>query len=154
MAKVKAIPEGMHSVTAQLTLNGAAEAIEFYKKALGAEVITRAADPSGTKVWHAALRIGDSTIFCNDEFPGMGGARTTQLWLYGDNVDAAFKRAVDAGAKSLMPVEDMFWGDRMGKISDKWGVEWTLAQRVKDMTPAELERAQDAAIAEMNREKK
>jgi PhnB protein len=155
MAKVRAIPEGMHSVTPQLTVKGCAEALEFYKKAFGAVEIARAADPSGTKVWHAMIRIGDSILFCNDDFPEMGGmARASQLWIYSDGVDAAFQRAVDAGAKVLMPLDDMFWGDRMGKVGDKWGNEWALAQRVKDMSPDELERAQDAVMAEMNREKK
>jgi PhnB protein len=149
MAKVRAIPEGMHSVTTQLTLKGCSEAIEFFKKALGAVEVSRAIDPSGTKVWHAALRIGDSTIFCNDDFPEMGGGpKVAHLWIYGENVDAAFKRAVDAGAKVVMPLADMFWGDRMGVVADQWGNQWSLAQRVQDLTPEQLKKAGEAFAAQ------
>jgi uncharacterized glyoxalase superfamily protein PhnB len=152
---VKAIPEGMHTVTPQLTVEGAAEAIEFYKKALGARENMRAPDPSGKKIWHSSLSIGDSTIFLNDAFPEMGGnAHPTNLWLYFDNVDAAFKRAVDAGMKVMMPLADQFWGDRMGHVSDRWGNRWTLAQHVKDMSPEDMKKAQDSAVAEWNKGKK
>src|SRR5271165_2618809 len=138
MSKVKAIPEGLHTVTAQLTVDGASEAIAFYKRAFGAEEIARAPDPSGKKIWHAEICIGDSQLFINDAFPEMGGpANKTRLWLYSESVDALFKRAADAGATIKMPPADMFWGDRMGMVSDPWGNEWTLAQRVKDMTPDE-----------------
>ncbi len=155
MAKVKAVPEGMHTLTAQIAIEGAAEAIDFYKKAFGAEEVSRAMDPSGAKVWHAALRIGDSQFFINDVFPEMGGgARVATLWIYLDGVDAAFKRAVDAGATVRMPVSDMFWGDRMGSLSDKWGNQWTIAQRVKDMTPEEMKKAGDEFAAQMQKQKK
>src|SRR3954471_9285506 len=98
MAKAKAVPEGMHTLTAQLSLDSAAEAIDFYKKAFGAEEINRAADPSGKKIWHAMLRIGDSMLFVNDTFPQMGGGEeTASLWIYTDGVDQAFKRATDSG---------------------------------------------------------
>ena len=148
MAKARPIPEGLHSVTPQLTLKGCAEAIEFFKKAFGAVELSRAIDPSGTKVWHAALRIGDSTIFCNDDFPEMGsGPKTSQLWIYGDDVDARWKRAVDAGAKVLMPLGDMFWGDRMGTLGDAWGNQWSLSQRIKEMTPEEMKKAGEAFAA-------
>src|SRR5690348_6219480 len=104
---VKPIPEGYHSLTTQLSIDGADKAIAFYEKALGAEVRERAPDPSGKKVWHAALRIGSSMIFVNDVFPDMGGAKSqTSMWLYVPDVDAAFKRATDAGAKVTMPVMD------------------------------------------------
>ncbi|MBS2032398.1 MAG: VOC family protein [Deltaproteobacteria bacterium] len=138
----KAIPDGMRSVTPQMNVDGAAEAIELYKKAFGAEEVSRALDPSGKKVWHAALRIGDSQVFINDVFPEMGSKPgQVSLWVYGENVDARFKRAVDAGCKVAMPLGDMFWGDRMGSLTDKWGNQWNLAQRVKDMTPAEMKKA-------------
>jgi PhnB protein len=152
MAKVSAIPEGLHSVTASLTLDGAAEAIAFYARAFGAEEVVRAMDPTGKKVWHAMLRIGDSMIFVGDSAPEMGSLPLpTKLWIYSEGVDAAFKRAVDAGAKVGMPPADMFWGDRMGQVSDRWGNLWTLAQHMKDLTPEEMQKAQDAFVASMKK---
>jgi len=148
----KAIPEGFSTVTAQLTVDGAAEAIELYKKALGAEEIDRAPDPSGTKVWHALLRIGSSFMMINDEMPDMGAtAHKSRLWLYVEDVDAAFERAVSAGMTARMPVSDMFWGDRMGSVSDRFGNDWTLATRVRDMTPEEMRAAQEAFVAGMKK---
>ena len=145
---VKPIPEGFHTITAQLSIDGAAKAIEFYKKAFGAEVRDTAVDPSGQKVWHAALRIGASMIFVNDVFPEMGGAPShSSMWLYVPDADAAFKRAVDAGGKASMPVTDMFWGDRMGQITDPFGQKWTIATRTKDMTPEEMKAAEKAFVA-------
>jgi len=142
MSKVKAVPEGMHTLTAQLGLDNAAEAIELYKKAFGAEELDRAPDPSGKKIWHAMLRIGDSMLFVNDIFPEMGGGKQTGiLWLYTDGVDQWFKRATDAGMQVKMPLMDMFWGDRMGQVTDKFGVTWCLSQRVKDMTKEEMKKA-------------
>jgi PhnB protein len=147
---VSPTPKGYHSITAQLSLEGAAAAIEFYKKAFGAEVVDQAADPSGTKIWHAALRIGDSMLFVNDIFPEMGGSLSnTGLWLYVTDVDASYKRAVDAGAKGTNPPTDMFWGDRMAHVVDPFGQKWALATRVKDMTPEETKQAADAFIAQM-----
>ena len=152
MNKVKAVPEGMHTVTPALTLDGAAEAIEFYKRAFGAEEVARATDPSGKKIWHASVRVGNSAVFVNDTFPEMGAtARPARLYLYLDNVDAAFKRATDAGCTVTMPLADMFWGDRMGSVNDKWGNSWTLAQHIKDLTPEELRKAQDASVAQMKK---
>jgi PhnB protein len=151
----KAIPEGLHSVTPALTIDGCAEAIEFYKKALGAVEISRAPDPSGKKVWHAQLRIGDSAIFVNDAFPDMGPSPgPASLWLYSADVEGAFKRAVDAGAQVTMPLADMFWGDRMGIVVDRWGNRWNFAQRVRDLTPDDMQRASEEAAAEWNRSKK
>jgi uncharacterized glyoxalase superfamily protein PhnB len=143
----KAIPEGLHSITPQLSIDGATEAIALYQKAFGAEEVTRAPDPSGKKVWHAALRIGNSQIFVNDTFPEMGGTPSeANLWLYVDGVDAAYKRAVDAGCKVVMPLTDMFWGDRTGTVSDRWGNRWNLSQHMKDLTPAEMQKAQDEFV--------
>ena len=150
MPKVSGVPQGLHTVTAALTIDGAADAIEFYKKAFGAEEVIRAPDPSGRKIWHAAIRIGDSQIFVNDTFPEMGGgAGKARLWIYVENVDALYKRATDAGVTVKMPLGDMFWGDRIGTVVDKWGNEWTLGQHIKDMTPAEMKVAQDAFVASM-----
>lgn len=149
---VQPIPSGYHTVTAHLSVEGAADAIDFYKKAFGAEEIDRAVDPSGSKVWHASLRIGDSMIMVNYVFPDMGGsASQSSMWLYVRDVDASFKRAVDAGAKPGMPPADMFWGDRMGQVTDAFGQKWTLATHVKDMTPEEQMAAQHAFVASMKR---
>jgi PhnB protein len=149
---VSPIPNGYHSITAQLSLDGAAAAIEFYKKAFGAEVVDSAPDPSGKKIWHAALRIGDSMLFVNDIFPEMGGSLSnTGLWLYVPDVDASYKRAVDAGAKGTNPPNDMFWGDRMAHVVDPFGQKWAMATRVKEMSPAETKAAADAFIAQMKK---
>src|SRR5262245_24912415 len=124
---VKPIPEGYHTITAQLSLDRAADAIEFYKKAVGAEETGRAMHPSGTRVWHCARRIGNSMLFVNDVFPEMGGTvSSSSLWRYVPDADAAFDRAVKAGAKPAMPPADMFWGDRMGQVADHFGQKWTI----------------------------
>ena len=150
----QAIPEGLHSVTPQLTVEGAADAIAFYKKAFGAEEIQRAPDPSGKKIWHATIRIGNSSIFINDAFPDMGAVPlVSSLWIYTDAVDAAFKRAVEAGAQVKMPLADMFWGDRMGSLLDRWGNRWTLAQHTKVMSPEEMRLASEEAAAQWRKGK-
>ncbi len=153
MAKVKALPEGLHSVTPQLRVDGAAEAITMLGAALGAEELPgRALDPSGTKIWHAAIRIGDSVLFVSDAAPEMGApAKPASLWIYSEDVDAAYARATGAGLKSSMPPMDMFWGDRMAKVEDRWGNEWNLATHVKDLTPEEMKRAGDEFVAKMNK---
>ena len=150
MATVSAVPQGMHTVTPVLTLKGCAEALELYKKAFGAEEIARVPDPSGKLIWHAMIRIGDSTIFLSDEIPGMGNAaRPSQLWLYGEGVDNAFKRATSAGCKALMPPTDMFWGDRFGRLIDPFGHHWGLATHKEDVSPAEMKKRSAAAMAQM-----
>jgi PhnB protein len=151
---VSPIPKGYHTVTAQLAIEGAAKAIEFYVAAFGAEVVEQAPDPSGQKVWHASLRVGDSMLFVNDVFPDMGGSPShSNLWLYVADVDGAFKRAVDAGANPAHPPSDMLWGDRMAQVADPFGQQWTLATHVKDMTPDETKKAADAFIAQMKSQK-
>ena len=148
----KAVPEGMHTLTPQLSVDGAAEAIEFYKRAFGAIELNRAPDPSGKKIWHSSLQIGNSQFMVNDTFPEMGGtASHSTNWIYLDGVDAAFKRAVDAGAQVRMPVADMFWGDRTGQVADRWGNTWCIAQHIKDMSPAEMQAAQDAFVASLKK---
>jgi PhnB protein len=150
----RAIPEGLRTVTPAMTIDGCAEAIEFYKKAFGAVEEMRAIDPSGKKVWHAQIRIGDSAIFVNDAFPEMGPVPgPASLWIYTDDVDAAFKRAVDAGAEVKMALADMFWGDRLATVVDRWGHRWNLAQHTKDLTPDEMKRAGEAEAAK-GRDKK
>lgn len=152
MAKVHPIPEGLHTLTPSLTIDGAAEAIEFYKRAFGATEQNRALDPSGKKVWHAQLRIGDSALFINDASPEMGSvALPSKLWIYTQGVDAAFKRATAAGAKAVMEPADMFWGDRMSQVNDRWGNQWFIAQHMQDLTPAQLQKAQDAFVASMRK---
>ena len=148
MASVKPIPEGKHTITPTLTIRDCAKAIEFYKRALGAQEISRMPSPDGKSIWHAELRIGDSIIFMNDEMPGMGRAAPTAdapvpvtMWLYVPDCDAAFRRAVDAGAKSTMEPADMFWGDRCAGVADPFGYVWSFATHQKDMTDAELRRA-------------
>ena len=147
---VKPVPAGYHTITAQLAIEGAEKAIEFYQRAFGAEVVDKALDPSGKKVWHSSLRIGESMIFVNDVFPDMGGQQSrTELWLYVNDCDAWFKRAVEAGATVRMPLSDMFWGDRMGNVADPFGQTWTIATRIKDMTPEEMKKAEAEFVAKM-----
>jgi PhnB protein len=149
-----AIPDGLHSLTPQLSVEGADKAIDFYKRAFGATEHGRANDPSGTKVWHSQLRIGNSAFFVNDTMPGMAAATQTSLWIYTQDVDGLFNRAVDAGAKVAMPVSDMFWGDRTGTVTDAWGNRWTIAQHMKDLTPEQMKKAQDDFVAQMQKKKK
>lgn len=156
MAKAtRAIPEGFHTVTAGLTVRDAAAAIEFYKKALGAQELMRMPMPDG-KIGHAELKIGDSIIFLNDEFPQMGhkspqtlGGASGSIYLYVEDVDKAFKRATDAGATTKMPIADMFWGDRYGQVVDPFGHVWGLSTHVEDVSPAEMEKRSKEWAAQM-----
>ncbi len=144
MAKAKkAVPEGYHTITPQLTLDDAPRAIEWYRKALGAEEISRSTGPDG-KIMHAELRIGDSRFMVNDAVMGGKGPKAiggspASLWLFVDNSDALFKRATDAGGQIKMPLGDQFWGDRCGTITDPAGYSWTIASRKEDLTRNELE---------------
>lgn len=148
MASVNPIPQGMHTLTPGLVLRDAAKAIDFYKKALGAEVVTRMNAPDGRSVWHAELRIGDSVFYLGDEMPGMGREAPTAskpvpvtMWLYVKNCDAAHQRAIAAGATSTSEPADMFWGDRCGSVADPYGYLWSFATRQKEMSEAEMRRA-------------
>jgi uncharacterized glyoxalase superfamily protein PhnB len=148
MAKVSAIPEGLHSVVPALVFSNCNEALAFLAKAFGAVETSRAPDPSGKKIWHASFKIGDSTFYCSDEFPEMGAkARPASFWIYGEDIDARFKRAVASGAKAAMEPTDGFWGDRFGEVVDPYGNQWMLAQRVKNLTPAEIQAAAEAFTA-------
>ena len=159
-ASTKPVPEGFHSVTPSLTVRNAAQAIEFYKKALGAQEISRMAMPDG-KIGHAELKIGDSIIFLSDEMPGMGMAKSPQslggctgvLNLYVPDVDKAFDQAIAAGAKTTMPVADMFWGDRYGTFMDPFGFAWGIATHVEDVSPAEMDKRAKEAFAAMAEKK-
>ncbi|HEX9479533.1 MAG TPA: VOC family protein [Methylomirabilota bacterium] len=151
----KAIPDGYHTVTASLTLKDGAAAIDFYQRAFGAREIMRVASPDG-KIMHAEIQVGDSRIMLADEYPGMGcvspvsaGHATSSLYLYVPDVDAAFTRAVGAGAKVVMPVTDMFWGDRFAAVDDPSGHRWGLATHVEDPSPAEFERRRQEFFASM-----
>ena len=143
---VKPIPEGYHSISPSLTCKDAARAIEYYKNVFGAKELMRMPSPDG-KISHAELKIGDSIIFVNDEFPQMGATAPTAaggspiyLFLYVPDVDAVFNRAVAAGARVAMPVADMFWGDRYGKLTDPFGHLWGIATHTEDVAPEEIGR--------------
>ena len=151
MAKAKnAIPPGYHTVTPQLTLDNAAQAIDWYKKALGAEENSRAVGPDG-KIMHSELRIGDSRIMVNDAMMGGKGPKAqggspVSLWVYVEDCDSLFNRAVAAGAQ-VMPgmgaLADQFWGDRSGTFTDPHGYRWTIATHKEDLTPQEMKQRQD-----------
>lgn len=149
MAKARSpIPEGLHSVTPHLIFENSAPAIDWYKKAFGAEEKSRAVGPDG-KIMHADLQIGNSRLMLNDT---MGGARSAKtfggspvgFWIYVDNCDALFARAVAAGAQvppgPMGQLADQFWGDRTGTINDPFGYQWTIATRKEDLSPEELDR--------------
>jgi PhnB protein len=143
--QVKAIPDGMHTVTPHLVCAGAVEAIEFYKKAFGAEELGRMVGPQG-KLIHAMIRIGDSPVMLVDECPEWGsfgpkslkGSPVT-LHLYVEDVDSFVKRAVEVGARITMPFEDMFWGDRYGQLEDPFGHRWSVATHIREVSPEEME---------------
>jgi PhnB protein len=154
---VKAIPDGYHTITPNITVRDAAKAIEFYQKAFGAEELMRMPGPGG-KIMHAELKIGDSRFMLADEMPEMGnkgpasiGGTPVSFYIYVHNVDAAWKRATGAGAKITGPLDDMFWGDRTGRLEDPFGHTWVLAQHVKDVTPAEIKKGQDAFLEKMKK---
>ncbi|HWX68323.1 MAG TPA: VOC family protein [Steroidobacteraceae bacterium] len=148
----KPIPEGYRTATPYLIVKGAADAIEFYKRAFGATEMLRMADPQG-RVGHAEIKIGDSVIMLADEHPAMGyrgpralGGSSVSILLYLEDVDSVFERAVKAGAKALRPVANQFYGDRSGTLEDPFGHVWTIATHVEDVPPAELQRRAEAAM--------
>jgi len=152
---VQAVPKGYHTVTPHMTVRDAARAIEFYKQAFGAEDKRAMKGPDG-KIMHAELRIGDSVIMLADEFPEFGslsplstGGTGIALHIYIEDVDSAFDRAVKAGAKVDMPVADMFWGDRYGKLSDPFGHKWSIATHIRDMSSEEIGEAQEEFMRQM-----
>ncbi len=143
----KAIPDGYYTVTPHLVLKDADKALEFYKKAFGAEEVFRMPGPDGKTIMHAEIRIGNSHVMLNDEMPDYGalgpqsvGGTPVTLHLYVNDVDATFKRAIEAGAKEEMPVADMFWGDRYGKLIDPFGHKWSVATHKEDVSPEECAR--------------
>lgn len=144
---VKKIPDGMHTVTPHLVCAGAAAAIDFYKKAFRATEGARLASPDG-KIMHASVKIGDSVVMLVDEYPTMGnvgpltlkGSPVT-LHLYVEDVDSFAANAVAAGAKVILPVQDMFWGDRYGVLQDPFGHNWSVATHVRDLSSDEIQKA-------------
>ena len=143
---VKPIPEGYHSITPYLVIKGASEAIDYYKRVFGATERMRMDAPGGT-IGHAELQIGDSVLMLADEHPQQGfrgpgafGGTPVSVLLYVENVDDVWKRALQAGAKELKPLENQFYGDRMGTLEDPFGHVWSLATHVEDVSPEEMAR--------------
>jgi PhnB protein len=156
-AKVTPIPPGFHTLTPHLTVRNAKEALEFYKQAFGAEVLHVADMPDG-KVMHATVRMGDSILMLNDEMPEHGalsplssGGSGVTLHIYTENVDDAFARAVAAGATVKMPLADQFWGDRYGVVADPYGFKWSLATRVKELSPEQMQEEQEKMFSAMKK---
>jgi PhnB protein len=154
---VKPVPEGYHTATPYLVVNDANKAIDFYKRAFGAKEVTRMDGPQG-KISHAELKIGDSMIMLSDEMPGQGtrspqslGGTAVGVFLYLTDVDSVFKQATSAGAKVDMPLADMFWGDRYGKLTDPFGHAWSLATHKEDVAPEEMQKRMKAEMAKMGR---
>jgi uncharacterized glyoxalase superfamily protein PhnB len=143
MAKaVRPVPAGLRTMTPQLALDNAARTIDWYKRAFGAEELGRSLGPDG-RIMHAEVKIGDSHFYVNDVMMGKGpkelGGSPASFWLYVDDSDALFKRAVDAGATVQMPLTDQFWGDRAGSVADPEGISWWIATRKEDFTKEEME---------------
>lgn len=143
---VKSIPEGYHTATPYLIIKGAAAAIEFYKKAFGAVELCRMGGP-GDQVMHAEIKIGDSVLMVSDEYPDMNhrgpqsrGGTTVSILLYVEDVDKSYAQAVAAGAAATRPVQDQFWGDRMGTLTDPFGHVWSMATHKEDVSAEEMER--------------
>ncbi|MDB6043144.1 MAG: Glyoxalase/bleomycin resistance protein/dioxygenase [Gammaproteobacteria bacterium] len=148
----KPIPDGYHTATPYLIVNGAAEAIEFYKRAFGATELLRMTDPQG-RIGHAEIRVGDSVIMLADEHPDMGyrgprsmGGSSVSILLYVDDVDTIFDRALSAGATVQRPIANQFYGDRSGKLEDPFGHVWSIATHVEDVPPEEMRRRAEAAM--------
>ena len=150
--QVKPIPDNFRTITPNLVCRDAARAIEFYKSVFGATEIARVPGPGG-KIMHAALQIGDSTFFLNDAMgklpsePEVGASNPMYIHLYVPDVDAIFNAAVAGGARVEMPVQDMFWGDRYGKLTDPFGQQWSIATHKEDVSPEELAKRQAAFFA-------
>jgi PhnB protein len=152
----KPIPEGFHTITPALSLDDAAGAIDFYKRAFGAEEVVRMPAPNG-KIAHAEIKIGDSLVMLSDMFeqsqgktPKDAGGTTVSLWMYVEDCDQIYRQALDAGATSTQEPEDMFWGDRWGRVTDPYGHDWSIATHVEDLSPEEMERRGQEAMAAMS----
>lgn len=156
MANAKPIPEGFQTLTPHIVVRNASEVIDFYKKAFSAEEVLRIPGPDGKSVMHAELKIGDSMLMLGDEFPDMKGCQAPQsingttftLHLYVQDVDAAFDRAVKAGCQVVMPIMDMFWGDRYGKLTDPFGHHWSIATHTEDVSSEECAKRAEAFFSQ------
>jgi PhnB protein len=152
--RINPIPAGFHTLTPHLVVKGASQAIEFYKKAFGAEEIGRLPGPDGKSLMHASIKIGDSPLFLVDEMPQMGslgphglGGTPVTIHVYVEDVDAVFSQAVAAGAQVRMPLADMFWGDRYGLLTDPFGHSWSVASHKRDLTPEEIRKGAQEAFS-------
>jgi PhnB protein len=140
----KLIPDGFHTITPHLIVSDGAKAIEFYKKAFDAQEIDRFMSPDGKALMHAQLKIGNSMLMLGSEFPPTclspknRGGTTVSLFLYVENADAAFNKAVSAGCTSKMPMMDQFWGDRCGQVEDPFGHQWSIATHKQDLTKEQI----------------
>jgi len=155
MATVNPIPADYPRVTPYINVDGAAEAIDFYRDVFGATEVVRMGGPEG-KISHAEIKIGDSVIMLADHFPDMGNPTPKQLggvasflMVYVEDVDDTFARAIKAGAKELRPVENQFYGDRSGQFEDPWGHQWNVASHVEDVEPDEMERRMAEMMSSM-----
>jgi len=158
-SQVQPIPPGYHTVSPHLAVRGGVEAMEFYKKAFGAEERGRFMAPDGKQLMHGEVKIGDSIVMLGEENPQRGcpgpqsaGGTTVTLYLYVEDADRVFNQAMAAGAKSVMPVSDMFWGDRAGTLADPFGHQWTIATHKEDVTPEEMKRRGQAFFEQMARQ--
>jgi PhnB protein len=147
---VKPIPDGYHTATPYLIVDGAAKALDYYKNAFGAHEMFRMPGPNN-KIMHAEIKIGDSVIMLADEFPQMGhrgplalGGSPVSIMLYVNDVDVTFKKAISSGGKELRPVENQFYGDRSGMLTDPFGHVWNVATHVEDVSPEEMKKRTEA----------
>ena len=152
------IPEGYHAVTPSFTFKDSKKAIEFYKKAFGAKVLEVLPSPDGARTMHATIKIGDSILMMGDEMPNAEncaksaetlGNSPISLYVYVPNADETFKQAIAAGAKEVMPVANMFWGDRCGTLKDPFGYSWMVATHKQDLTNDEIRKGAEAFFAQM-----
>jgi len=154
MTTVRPVPEGYHSISPAITCKNAAKAIEFYKNVFDAKLLVNMTGPGGL-IMHAELQIGDSHLFLNDEVPGMasapspGASSGVYIFLYTEDVDSVYQRAISEGAKATMPLADQFWGDRYGKFVDPFGHNWGVATHVEDVAPEEMKRRQEEMMKQM-----
>ena len=157
---MKGIPESFHTATPVLVFKDTRKAIRFYEKAFGAKEMFLMPGPDGKSVMHADMTIGDSHFMMSDEHPQMNctsaetlGNSPVGFYLYFEDADAAYKRAVDAGATSQMPVQDAFWGDRMGNLKDPFGYSWTVATRTRNLTPEQIKQGAEEFFGQMTGKK-
>ena len=155
MAKPK--PDGFHTATPNITVKDASKAIDYYKKVFGAQEMVRMPGPGGQGVMHAEIKIGDSIIMLADEMPGMGqkspqslGGHTGSIYLYVDDADSVYAKALASGGTGRGPMQDMFWGDRVGRVADPFGHEWSIATHKEDLSADEMRKRGQAFMAKMS----